>query len=63
MAMEDMQDQGMMDDDMMDSSGNRMEIYMEENPDGSSNMKIIMEGAEKLAVSAGAVLAMALFSQ
>merc|ERR1712194_346859 len=41
----------------------RMEIHMEEHPDGSSKMTIVMEGAKNLAASAAAVATMALFAQ
>ena len=44
------------------SEGPRMEIHMEERPDGSNSMTIIMESAQKLAVSATALAAAALFS-
>ena len=39
----------------------RLEIHMEEHPDGSNSMSIIMEGAAKeLALTAGAVATMVL---
>merc|ERR1719453_97784 len=47
----------------MEDGKQRMEIHMEEHPDGSSKMTIIMEGAKNLAVSAAAVATMALFAQ
>merc|ERR1719218_523052 len=34
---------------------NRMEIHMEEDADGNSRLTIVMEGAQKLAVSAASV--------
>ena len=40
----------------------RMEIHMEEHPDGRNKMVVIMEGAQKLAISAAAVASAALFS-
>merc|ERR1712226_125757 len=43
------------------SGDGRLEIHMEEHPDGSNSMSIIMEGAAKeLALTAGAVATMVL---
>ena len=50
-------------DSHSDNDGGRIEIHMEERPDGSSEMHIIMESATKLAVTAGTAAVMALVAQ
>ena len=42
--------------------GKRMEIHMEEHPDGKAKITIMMSGAKSLALSAAAVVSAALFS-
>lgn len=50
------------DGDRGDGSGPRMEMNMEKLPDGTERMTIVMEGAQKLAISAAALAAASFFA-